>query len=670
MPLQQTSGNVTQDAYGGGAASLPVYVENVFSTYLYTGTGATQSITNNIALSTSGGLVWIKSRTTNDSNFLFNTSQGAGYFTKSNSTSASTYDSDSLTSFNTNGFSLGTGATNAIVNQSGLNFASWTFRKQPKFFDIVTYTGTGSAHTIAHNLGSTPGCIIVKQIDTTGVWAVYHNGLNGGTTPEQYYLWLQSSNSQASDSTYWNNTAPTTTNFTVGTSTDVNASGGSYIAYIFGAGGTGGFGLTGTQDIIKCGTFTNDGSGNATVNLGWEPEYVIIKNYTIASTWITLDEMRGFSLKFDKYLSANTSSTEGTWSSIVYYQPSATGFNVVSSTASASYVYIAIRRGPMATPTTGTSVFNPYVSYLALGSTITTGFPVDLNIVSNNPKSNFTATYAIDRLRGTNTGYSVYLATNLTNSEATNSSRGYGFDNNTGFVDNEYTTNNPSYYPSTNWSFARAPGFFDIVCYTGTGVDFQSVAHNLGVPPTFVIIKSRSSSSTNWLSFISQSSLGSDYYGLRLNTNGANAVNVSTPSFTSTTFTAFSNSALSLPSADNQTGNGTTYIAYLFATCTGVSKVGTYTGNGTGQSIACGFGASGARFVLIKRSDSTGDWYVFDSANGLTSSSSPYLLWDSTAAQTTGNNGVYASSGGFTLGSTASTTTNISSASYIFLAVS
>ena len=98
--------------------------------------------------------------------------------------------------------------------------------------------------------------------------------------------------------------------------------------------------------------------------------------------------------------------------------------------------------------------------------------------------------------------------------------------------------------------------------------------------------------------------------------------------------------------------------------------MGSYTGNGTGQVIACGFGAAGARFVLIKRTDATGNWYTFDSARGLTVGSSPYLLLNSTAAETTGNNGVYASTGGFTLGATAMTTTNISGASYIFLAVS
>jgi hypothetical protein len=115
--------------------------------------------------------------------------------------------------------------------------------------------------------------------------------------------------------------------------------------------------------------------------------------------------------------------------------------------------------------------------------------------------------------------------------------------------------------------------------------------------------------------------------------------------------------------------NTATAVAYLFATLAGISKVGSYTGNGTGQTIACGF-SGGARFVLIRRTDASGSWYTFDSARGLTSGSSPYLLLNSTAAEVTGNNGVYASSGGFTLDTTASTTTNINGASYIFLSVS
>jgi hypothetical protein len=128
-------------------------------------------------------------------------------------------------------------------------------------------------------------------------------------------------------------------------------------------------------------------------------------------------------------------------------------------------------------------------------------------------------------------------------------------------------------------------------------------------------------------------------------------------------------SVFSIGTATNVNASAQTFVAYLFATLAGISKVGSYTGNGTGQAIACGFGSGGARFVLIKRTDSTGGWYIFDSVRGLTSGSSPYLLLNSTAAETTGNNGVYASSGGFTLGATAITTTNIAAATYIYLSV-
>jgi hypothetical protein len=178
------------------------------------------------------------------------------------------YYSTSLTSFNTNGFSLGADIISGAVNANGFTYASWTFRKQPNFFDIVTYTGTGSAHTIAHNLGSTPGCIIVKRTDTTGNWQVYHNGL----TSAAYAVQLNSSAAQASDTTIWNSTAPTSTVFSVGTNTTVNASGGTYVAYLF-ASNAGGFGSAGTDNVIACGSVTQNGSGNASVNLGWEPQW-------------------------------------------------------------------------------------------------------------------------------------------------------------------------------------------------------------------------------------------------------------------------------------------------------------------------------------------------------------------------------------------------------------
>jgi hypothetical protein len=114
--------------------------------------------------------------------------------------------------------------------------------------------------------------------------------------------------------------------------------------------------------------------------------------------------------------------------------------------------------------------------------------------------------------------------------------------------------------------------------------------------------------------------------------------------------------------------SGDTYIAYLFATCPGVSKVGSYTGTGTTLSVDCGF-TNGARFVLVKRTDSTGDWYVWDTARGIVSGNDPYLLLNSTAAEVTSTDYIDPLSSGFQISSTAPDAINANGGSFIFLAI-
>jgi hypothetical protein len=109
-------------------------------------------------------------------------------------------------------------------------------------------------------------------------------------------------------------------------------------------------------------------------------------------------------------------------------------------------------------------------------------------------------------------------------------------------------------------------------------------------------------------------------------------------------------------------------VAYLFATCAGVSKVGSYTGTGTTLQVNCGFTA-GSRFVLIKRTDSTGDWYVWNSALGIIAGNDPYILLNSTAAQVTGTDYVDTYNAGFEISSTAPAGINASAGTYIFLAI-
>jgi hypothetical protein len=135
---------------------------------------------------------------------------------------------------------------------------------------------------------------------------------------------------------------------------------------------------------------------------------------------------------------------------------------------------------------------------------------------------------------------------------------------------------------------------------------------------------------------------------------------------TSTTFNVGSSTGYS--SIANVNASGDTYICYLFATLAGVSKVGSYTGTGALQTVNCGF-TSGARFVMIKRTDTSGDWFVYDSAQGISSGNDPYLRMNLDAVQVTGTNYVDTTSVGFQVTAAAPVGLNASGGTYIFLAI-
>ena len=633
----------------GNSADATLYVNDVFSTYLYTGNDSTQTITNGIDLAGKGGMVWFKTRNQSTLHVAFDTNRGVNNYIFPNSTDAQNIYgayNDLLTSFNSNGFSLGADGLGGI-NGTGDTQVSWTFRKAAKFFDVVTYTGTGSAQNISHALGSIPGCIIFKRTSSSSNWTVYHRSVGNGSN-----LLLNTTDVPSVNSTVFNNTSPTSTVFTVGTSALTNASGSTYVAYLFAHD-------TDATGIIQCGSYTGNGSATGpVVTLGWEPQYLMIKNASGTGNWQVIDSMRGMPVGYaDATLQANLANAE---SSVEYLSPTATGFQITSTSTEVNtngslYIYMAIRM-PNKPPTTGTQVYNA-IARTGTGAAATVtgvGFAPDLVLVDRRTTSS--GTVVADRLRGTPANLFTYSP----NAESTVASRVNGIDQD-GITLGTETEVNGSSDTYINWFFKRAPGFFDEVCYSGTG-SATTIAHNLGVVPELMIVKCRSTATNDWIVYAS--SLGNNSNGYLNYT-----YQFDTPSsvWNTTTPTA---SVFSVGGTGLQVNNsGRTYVAYLFATLAGISKVGSYTGNGTGQAIACGF-STGARFVLIKRTDASGGWYTFDSARGLTVGSSPYLLLNSTATEVTGNNDVYASTGGFTLGATAILTTNIVGASYIFLAVS
>jgi hypothetical protein len=632
-----------------------MFIEDLFSTYLYTGTGATQTITNGIDLSGSGGFTWIKDRASSNQ-LLMTTAGGPTNRLRSNgipSYVTSTAGRD-FSSFNSNGFSLGIDEQSSI-NTSAAAYVSWSFRKQPKFFDVVTWTGNGANRTIAHNLGSVPGCIIVASTTYVGSnWGVYHSSL-----ANTEYLALNTTDAKNTGATYWNSTTPTASVFSLGTDATVNYNGSSYIAYLF-ASNAGGFPVSGggSTNGITCGSFTTDGSGNATVSLGYEPQWLMVKASTYAQSWYIEDNMRAFNLTSRAILFPNLGNAEATGAS-AYLAPSSTGFAAVNGqlNASTTYIYIAIRRGPMKTPTVGTSVFSPIASSAAQGTQQTTGFTVDLQIAAYRP-GNANNSTANDRLRGVSSTSTENTSTPLITSSTTfEIPGGVGTQNwdNTGFAIGSFLSSSSSIY----WNLSRAPSVFDVVCYTGTGVA-RTVTHNLGVAPELIITKNRGAP-TGWTTYCTYLPAPLDDR-LSLQTASAKATTSGTWKIPDASTWGMDISFSSI----NQSGN--TYVSYLFATCAGVSKVGSYTGTGTTQTINCGFTA-GSRFVLIKRTDDVGDWYVWDSARGIVAGNDPYLLLNDIAAEVTGTDYIDTANAGFEISSTAPAAINANGGSFIFLAI-
>jgi Protein of unknown function (DUF1566) len=597
-----------------------------------------------------GGLVWIKQRNGTGSNSVFDTARGAGNAIITNATGAQSTDS-AFSAFNSSGFSLN--GSSYQINFSGDTYASWTFREAPKFFDVVTYTGNGANRTIAHNLGSVPGMIIVKRTDTTGDWQVYHRSL-----ANTEYMVLNSTAGKATGTTRWNSTTPTSTVFSLGTDATVNASGSTYVAYLF-AHDAGGFGASGTDNVVSCGSYTGNGSATGPViDLGWEPQWLLIKSATQGGEdWQLFDVMRGWSVTDPKWiLRPNMSNAESSSASILANSsPNSTGFQITASHSSvnqsgATYIYMAIRRGPMRTPTTGTSVFGLNARTGTGANATVTGSAGISDAVLIKGRANAVGDLFAARLTGT--GYLETSATTAEVAAGTTILQTNPWDVMDGVkVGTTSLITNTSGATYINYLFDRAPGFFDVVCWAGNEVAGRQINHNLAVAPELLIMRSRTTV-TNW--YVNAPS----NTGLLLDTTlASNNAYKGASAVSGTTFTPIT--------GNNVTGRN--YVAYLFATCPGVSKCGSYTGTAATQTINCGF-TGGARFVLIKRTDFAGDWFTYDTARGMVSGTNPYFLMNSTAAESN-TNAVFTSSTGFTIQSTAPAGINASGGSFIYLAI-
>jgi len=305
-------------------------VAETFSTDIYTGTGASQTITNGLDLSGDGGLTWFKWRGSNDGvissawNLLIDTERGVNKFISSDRTAAEQTQSALDMTFNSNGVTFNDYA--GFTSYTGDDYVLWSFKKQAKFFDVVTWTGDGSAsRNISHNLGATVGTIIVKRYNTTEDWVVFHRSLGANNQ-----LKLNKTDAAGSLSGLFIST-PTDSVFTVGSNSAINANGSTYVAYLFAHD-------TASDGLIQCGSFVNDASSvDVEVNLGWKPQWLLIKGASSGSGlghWYIYDSSRT-----GQILSANQSAAESADTSFTLTN---NGFTPTTNFGG-TLIYIAIR---------------------------------------------------------------------------------------------------------------------------------------------------------------------------------------------------------------------------------------------------------------------------------------------------------------------------------------
>jgi hypothetical protein len=649
-------------------ASGAVFIEDVFSTTLFEGTNATQTIVNDIDLAGKGGMVWSATRSSASADGngpeIIDTDRGGNKRLRTRSTASEFTLADPIT-FNSNGITMGP-TVNSYINGNALKKVLWAFRKQPKFFDVVPVSRGGSSSSnarISHNLGSVPGFVIVKSTDNTGEsWRCYHRSLGINQVVQ-----LNVTSGIVNLTNYWGTANPTSTDFGINWN---YFSGSEYVFYFF-AHDAGGFGLTGTDSVISCGVFNTPGSGDLEINLGWQPQWLMVKQVDSTAqgfydNWSIIDTMRGMAVESSKNIYANAPAggldvDEQNWTSYDSGILTPNGF-IINPSANPTIasgqraIYIAIRR-PMKVPTDATKVFSASLSSATTGI-LNSGFVTDL-------------AFTLDRTAGGGSGYgrNIYsrmhgnfksLNTPGNTAEIVNSST-VSFDQQNGIKLNGGTVYSTGYVYE---QFKRAPGFLDVVYWKGAGTT-QALPHGLGVGPELAIVK-RINGVSNFLVMAkinsTQLNVGpSSGDELRLNSDQG----IGTTYYTyadyvnSTTFST--NTFWNTPNVD-----GAKYIAFLFATCPGVSKVGSYIGNGASQNIDCGF-ASGARFIMIKRTDSANDWHIFDTARGIVAGNDPYLKLNTNGGEDTVQDIIDTYSAGFAVN--AFNGVNAIGGTFIFLAI-
>ena len=317
-----------------------------FQVKTYTGNGGTNAITFDGNSDLSPDFVWLKMRSHADNHTLFNTTSGVGERLFSNLTQAESTESTSLTAFGSDGFTLG---ADALANANTKTFVSWNWKESATAgFDIVSYTGNGSSGlTVSHSLSAVPSVMIIKNRSGAYSWGVYHH--KNTSAPETETLFLDTTDATADRVNEFNDTAPTSSLFTVGNGNSVNNSSENFIAYLFAE----------KQGFSKFGSYTGNGSDTPNgvfIWLGFKPAFILIKA-TDSNSWVIVDNKRpADSNPVDSSLAADSTAAETTGDSNTTFDFLSNGFRTNgnsgnNNSSGQKYIYMAFAENPFVTST-------------------------------------------------------------------------------------------------------------------------------------------------------------------------------------------------------------------------------------------------------------------------------------------------------------------------------
>ena len=653
----------------GATGSAAPFAGQNFKHITYTGDDSTGKAITGVGFKPD--LIFIKPRNQTENWNAYDTTRGATKQLVPNSQAASTTQGNTVQSFDADGFTLN-GDNN--VNKSGINYSAWCWKANggttssnsngsitstvqantAAGFSIVQWTGTGSNATIGHGLSSAPEWLVVKKTNASGTDWVWKNDVQLGAARG---LYLNEDVGEQTDTTFWQSASPTSTVFSVGTSDKTNGSGNTYIAYCW-------HNVAGFSNSTTGSQYTGTGDSNGpTVNLGFEPSIIIIKSKDGSPT----TNWKIYTKDTNEHLSINTTGQAGTNSGNNKIDFLSNGFKISGNDADInasgqSYNYYAYAADPDTEAPTLASSFN-VETYIGTGASRSiTGLGFGPGLVWIKHRDGTGSHSLTDVVRGDD----LVLQSNETSTEASGQinldSDGFTIRN-----DNALRNANGSSYVAWNWkaddneptinengsitsiTSVNANAGFSIVKYHGNSGSSGTIGHGLSAAPELIITKARNFGA-GW------PTQSGGFFGIRLNESGANQSGNGLGFYNNTSPTS---TVYSVGGSD-ETNDDYDYIAYCFHSVTGYSKVGTYTGTGSSNSITTGFKTD---FLIVKEADGTDSWEMYDSLRG----SNKVVYPNGNNAEVTGSTLTSFDSNGFTVSS--ATSINESGKTYIYWAV-